>query len=140
MDEMFWLSFSIVLARTLIEIIFFAIGASIFSFLNVVIYRLPKHRGFAKGKSMCTTCGHELSYNDMIPIISWVSLKGKCRYCGAKVSARYTVVETLGGAAAVAATLLLGINWKALLAFIVSGIITVVVFILVDIISEKSKY
>ena len=137
---MFWLSFSIVLARALIEIIFFAIGASIFSFLNVVIYRLPKHRGFTKGKSMCTTCGHELSYNDMIPIISWVSLKGKCRYCGAKVSARYTVVEALGGAAAVAVTLLLGINWKALLAFIVSGILAVVVFILVDIISEKSKH
>ena len=139
MDEMFWLSFSIVLARTLIEVIFFAIGASIFSFLNVVIYRLPKHRGFTKGKSMCTSCGHELSYNDMIPIISWISLKGKCRYCGAKVSARYTVVEALGGASAVVSTLLLGINWKAFLAFVVSGVVTVVVLILVDIMLEKSK-
>lgn len=136
---MFWLSFSIVLARTLIEVIFFAIGASIFSFLNVVIYRLPRRRGFTKGKSMCTSCGHELSYKDMIPILSWVSLKGKCRYCGAKVSARYTVVEILGGAAAVVATLLLGINWKALLAFALSGIITVAVFILVDIIQGKTK-
>lgn len=139
MDAMFWLSFSIVLARTLIEIVFFSIGASIFSFLNVIIYRLPKHRGFTRGKSMCTSCGHELSYKDMIPIISWVSLRGKCRYCGAKVSARYTVVEALGGGVAVAATLILGINWKALAAFVICGILTVVVFILVDKMREDKK-
>ena len=139
MDTMFWLSFSIVLARTLIEIVFFSIGASIFSFLNVIIYRLPKHRGFTKGKSMCTSCGHELSYKDMIPIVSWISLRGKCRYCGAKVSTRYTVVEALGGGVAVAATLILGINWKALAAFVICGILTVVVFILVDKMREDKK-
>lgn len=74
-----WLSFSIIAARTLIEIIFFAIGASIFSFLNVIIYRLPRHKQFTLGRSMCTTCGHELSRKDLIPILSWISLRGKCR-------------------------------------------------------------
>ena len=72
-----WLGISIIAARVLIEIIFFAIGASIFSFLNVIIYRLPRKMQFTLGKSMCTTCGHELFMKDMIPIISWISLKGK---------------------------------------------------------------
>ena len=127
-----WLEFSIIAARVLIEIIFFAIGASIFSFLNVIIYRLPRHKQFTLGHSMCTTCGHELVRKDLIPIISWVSLRGKCRYCGAKISARYTIVEMLGGAFAVLWTLLLGIKWLALLAFLASGVLVVVLCILYD--------
>ncbi len=127
-----WLSFTIIAARTLIEIIFFAIGASIFSFLNVIIYRLPRHMQFTLGHSKCTTCGHELARKDLIPIISWTKLRGKCRYCGAKISARYTIVEVLGGCFAVLWTLVLGINWLALLAFLASGVLTVVLYILYD--------
>ena len=126
------LELSIILARTLIEIIFFAIGASIFSFLNVVIYRLPRRMGFTLGKSMCTSCKHELSARDLIPIISWTSLRGRCRYCGEKISVRYTIIELIGGAAAVLATLLLGINFKALAAFIAAGVIAVVICIIYD--------
>ena len=135
---MFWLEFTIIAARTLIEIIFFAIGATIFSFLNVVIYRLPRHKGYVKGKSMCTTCGHTLYRKDLVPIISWVKLKGRCRYCGAKILVRYTIVEMLGGAAAVAATLILGISLWALLAFLLAGVFTVVVCIAYD--TAKAKH
>ena len=127
-----WLEFTIILARILIEAVFFAIGASVFSFLNVIIYRLPRHKQFTLGHSMCTSCGHELTMRDMIPILSWVSLRGKCRYCGAKISARYTIVEVLGGCFAVLWTLDLGINWLALLAFLASGVLTVVLYILYD--------
>ena len=127
-----WLTISIILARTVIEIVFFAIGASIFSFLNVIIYRLPRHIQFTLGHSKCTTCGHELTMRDMIPILSWVSLRGKCRYCGARVSARYTIVEMLGGIFAVLWTLLFGIKWPALLAFLASGVLTVVLYIVYD--------
>ena len=136
-----WLEFSIIAARVLIEIIFFAIGASIFSFLNVIIYRLPRRKQFTLGHSACTTCGHELTMRDMIPILSWLKLRGRCRYCGAKVSARYTVVETLGGAFAVLWTLLFGIKWPALLAFLASGVVIVVLCILYDKIchSENSE-
>ena len=126
-----WL-FQIIVARTLIEIIFFAIGASIFSFLNVIIYRLPRGMQFSFGKSMCTTCKHELARKDLIPIISWVSLRGKCRYCGAKISARYTIVEILGGVSAVVCTLCIGINLWALLAFLLSGVIVTALYILYD--------
>ena len=126
------LEIAIIFARTIIEIIFFAIGASIFSFLNVVIYRLPRHAQFTSGKSMCTSCKHELASNDLIPIISWIRLKGKCRYCGEKISARYTVVESIGGVSAVVWTLVLGINMWSLLAFLLSGIVTVAAFIIYD--------
>ncbi|MBR6403542.1 MAG: prepilin peptidase [Eubacterium sp.] len=127
-----WLEISIIAARVLIEIIFFAIGASIFSFLNVIIYRLPRKMQFTLGKSMCTTCGHELFMKDMIPIISWISLKGKCRYCEAPISPRYTVVEALGGLLAVLWTLLYGIKPMAALCFVLSCVATVVLFIVYD--------
>lgn len=128
---------SIIVANILIEIIFFAIGASIFSFLNVVIYRLPRGMQFSLGKSMCTTCKHELVRKDLIPIISWISLRGKCRYCGAKISARYTIVEMLGGISAVLCTLFIGINLWALLVFLISGVVTVVLYILYDKIKKQ---
>ena len=127
-----WLEFTIILSRIFIEIIFFAIGASIFSFLNVIIYRLPRHMQFSLGHSMCTTCGHQLTMRDMIPILSWISLRGKCRYCGAKISARYTIVEMLGGVSAVVCTLCIGINLWALLAFLLSGVIVTALYILYD--------
>ncbi len=126
------LEIAIILARTLIELIFFAIGASVFSFLNVVIYRLPRYIQFSLGKSMCTSCGHSLAPNDLIPIISWVSLKGKCRYCGEPISARYTIVESIGGVSAVICTLVLGINVWALVAFLISGVVTVAAYIAYD--------
>ena len=130
--EYIMLEIAIIFARTLIELIFFAIGASIFSFLNVVIYRLPRHIQFSLGKSMCTSCGHSLAPNDLIPIISWVSLKGKCRYCGEPISARYTIVESIGGVSAVICTLVLGINVWALVVFLISGVVTVAAYIAYD--------
>ncbi len=135
--EYYILEITIILARVLIEIVFFAIGASVFSFLNVVIYRLPRKIQFTLGKSMCTSCGHKLAANDLVPIISWLSLKGKCRYCGEPISVRYTVVELIGGVSAVACTLILGIKIWALLAFIVSGILTVAAYIIYDSIKGK---
>ena len=134
-----WLEISIIAARTLIEIIFFAIGASIFSFLNVIIYRLPRKKQSTKGKSMCTSCGHELVMKDMIPIFSWVSLRGKCRYCGTPVSARYTLVELLGGFFAVMWTMYYGVKPMAAAAFLISCVVTVVVFIMFDKILKKHE-
>ena len=129
---MTWLVFSIIVSKVIIEIIFFMIGASIFSFLNVVIYRLPLHMGFVEGKSMCPKCKHTLYNKDLIPIISWLSLRGKCRYCGTPISVRYTIVEFLGGIAAVLCTMLIGINIFALLAFLAVGVLTVVTCIIYD--------
>lgn len=75
----------------------FIFGICVGSFLNVCIYRLPKNEGLIKRNSHCMTCGEEIKRRDLIPIISWCLLKGKCRACGAKISPRYTVVEALNG-------------------------------------------
>lgn len=81
----------------ILTIFIFILGSCIFSFLNVVIYRLPRKLNFVTGRSMCTSCGHTLGFFDMIPVIGWVFLRGKCRYCKERVSARYPAVELLGG-------------------------------------------
>lgn len=107
-------------------------GMCIFSFLNVVIYRVPQHMNFVTGRSHCTHCGHVLSGLDMIPVISWICLRGKCRYCKAPVSARYTVVELLGGALALLCAYQYGIRWKALIVFTFFAVLTVVAFVDAD--------
>lgn len=82
---------------TVIYIFMFIFGVCVGSFLNVCIYRLPIGESLTKKNSHCMTCGEEIKRYDLIPIISWCLLRGKCRHCGAKISPRYTVVEFLNG-------------------------------------------
>ena len=74
------------------------LGLCVGSFLNVLIYRIPKGEEFVKTPSHCMTCGHNLSWYENIPLISWLLQGGKCRACGVKLSAQYPVVEALNGA------------------------------------------
>ncbi|MCD7742463.1 MAG: prepilin peptidase [Ruminococcus sp.] len=78
-----------------IYIFVFLFGAVVGSFLNVCIYRLPKEESLIKSNSHCMSCGTPILRRDLIPILSWCLLKGKCRACGEKISPRYTVVEAL---------------------------------------------
>lgn len=80
---------------SVIYVFVFIFGACVGSFLNVCIYRLPKEESLIKRNSHCMTCGEPIKRRDLIPIISWCILRGKCRSCGAKISPRYTVVELL---------------------------------------------
>ncbi|MCR5102390.1 MAG: prepilin peptidase [Butyrivibrio sp.] len=82
---------------TLILILIFMIGASIFSFLNVVAYRSVKKESFVKGRSYCPSCGHQLGATDLIPIISYITLLGKCRYCKKHIPVKDTIFEIIGG-------------------------------------------
>ncbi len=75
----------------------FLFGVCIGSFLNVCIYRLPLGESLIKQNSHCMTCGTPIRKRDLIPVISWCMLRGKCHSCGAKISPRYTVVELLNG-------------------------------------------
>lgn len=75
----------------------FILGLCIGSFLNVLIYRLneegvPK---FWQGRSICPNCKHQLSWQDNIPLLSYIFLKGKCHYCHKKISIQYPVVELI---------------------------------------------
>lgn len=78
-------------------VLFFIFGLIIGSFLNVVIFRLAKAESFLFGHSHCQSCNHELGPSDLIPVFSFVYLRGKCRYCKAKISWQYPIVELLSG-------------------------------------------
>lgn len=70
-------------------------GALAGSFLNVCILRIPEGQSFVTGRSHCPHCGHQLRFPDMIPVLSWLIIKGRCRYCKAPVSLQYPAVELL---------------------------------------------
>jgi len=73
----------------------FAFGSCIGSFLNVVIYRLPRDKSLVTPPSACPACNERIRFYDNIPLISWLLLGAKCRYCKARISPRYFVVELL---------------------------------------------
>jgi leader peptidase (prepilin peptidase)/N-methyltransferase len=75
----------------------FAIGASIGSFLNVVIYRLPRDLSLVSPGSQCPNCHNHIRFYDNIPLFSWLILRAKCRYCKTPISSRYFVIELLTG-------------------------------------------
>ncbi|HIX07464.1 MAG TPA: prepilin peptidase [Candidatus Borkfalkia faecipullorum] len=74
-------------------VLFAVLGLCIGSFLNVLIYRLPRGMNLAKPASHCTVCGHKIAWYDNIPLLSYLILRGKCRSCGARISPRYFLVE-----------------------------------------------
>lgn len=86
----------------------FLIGACFFSFLNVVIYRVPRNISYVKGFSFCPTCGHRLYLWDMVPVFSYIFLRGKCRYCKTHIPVRDTLTELLGGTLAILTVLRFG--------------------------------
>lgn len=75
----------------------FLFGAIIGSFLNVVIFRYHSGATFF-GRSMCFSCGKTLSWRDLIPVFSFLALRGKCRFCLSKISIEYGIVEAITGA------------------------------------------
>jgi leader peptidase (prepilin peptidase)/N-methyltransferase len=86
--------------------LFLAPGLALGSFLNVVAARVPLRRSIVSPASACMGCGEEIAWYDNIPLASWIVLRGRCRSCGASISARYPAVEL------VTALLLAGCVWK----------------------------
>src|SRR5688572_1591793 len=82
-------------AKVLLYAWLFALGATVGSFLNVVVYRLPRGLNLAIPGSFCPACGHPIRLSDNVPILSWLALRGRCRDCGARISPRYLFVEML---------------------------------------------
>lgn len=90
--------------------IIFIFGIVIGSFLNVCILRIPKEESIVTVSSHCMSCGHDLKWYDLFPLFSWLFLGGKCRYCKAKISAQYPIVEAVNGALYVVVFLVNGIS------------------------------
>lgn len=79
------------------EALLFIYGIVLGSFYNVVIYRLPVGKSIVKPPSACGACHHRLTPIELIPILSYIAQKGKCKSCGEKISIRYPMIELLTG-------------------------------------------
>lgn len=73
------------------------LGLVMGSFCNAWAWRIVHGESIARGRSHCALCGHTLAPRDLIPLVSWLLLRGKCRYCGAPISPRYPAVELISG-------------------------------------------
>lgn len=79
-------------------IIITALGACVGSFLNVCILRIPKGESIVTGPSHCMACGKRLRWWELVPVVSWIGLRGRCARCKAKISAQYPAVEAANAA------------------------------------------
>jgi leader peptidase (prepilin peptidase)/N-methyltransferase len=87
------------------------VGLVVGSFLNVVIYRVPRKESVVHPRSHCPACDTPIAERDNIPVLSWVLLGGRCRACGARISVRYPLVELATAGLFVAAALRFGADW-----------------------------
>jgi leader peptidase (prepilin peptidase)/N-methyltransferase len=93
------------------------LGLLVGSFLNVVIWRVPRGGSVVSPPSACPRCGHPIRARDNVPVASWLVLRGRCRDCGEPISPRYPFVELVTGLLFAGATLHVGVRW-ALPAFL----------------------
>lgn len=99
----------------LLYVIVFVYGILIGSFSNVLILRLPIKENIATHRSHCMKCGKQIKWYDLVPLVSYIFLKGKCRYCGTKISAQYPLVEAANGFGYVLVFMVNGINFSSIL-------------------------
>ena len=112
-----------------IYIIIFILGIVIGSFLNVCIYRIPKHEDIIKERSHCLKCGDSLKWYELIPLVSYILQGGKCRHCKTNISIQYPIIEFLNGAWYVVVFFYNGVKLDSLL-FAICGSILIVLSII----------
>lgn len=111
---------------TVNAIIFFVLGLVIGSFLNVLIYRVDELSTIFYTRSHCRNCKRLLQWNDLIPFISFILLKAKCRYCGSKISMQYPLVELFTGLLFLLFYLTMGFSLGMVIYLIIFSILIVV--------------
>ena len=109
--------------------IVFIFGILIGSFLNVCIYRIPKHENITTTRSHCMVCGNVIKWYDLIPILSYILLRGKCRFCNAKLSVQYPIVELLNGSLYCLILVVKGFNLQSVLTMAATSALIVITFI-----------
>lgn len=116
----------------IISLLIFILGLCVGSFLNVCIYRIPKKESIVFGASHCTKCHTPIKPYDLIPLISYLLLGGKCRFCKNKLSIRYPLIELLTGVLYVVVFFIFGLSLKTLIGFLFVSILIVASFIDLD--------
>ncbi|MDD3726483.1 MAG: prepilin peptidase [Candidatus Ratteibacteria bacterium] len=121
-------------------IIIFILGLIFGSFANVVIYRLPKGKSIVSPGSQCPSCGKNILWYDNIPLLSYILLRGRCRFCKASISYRYFVVELITGLLFLALYLKFGLTIDLsiyalfILCLLIMGFIDIDTYLISDII------
>jgi leader peptidase (prepilin peptidase)/N-methyltransferase len=110
----------------------FIVGSILGSFLTVVIYRVPRGESIVRPPSACPACGTRLRAWDNIPILGYIMLIGRCRYCGARISARYLAIELLAASLPVLLYLQLGIGREFFLYWPLTCVLLVLAFVDLD--------
>jgi leader peptidase (prepilin peptidase) / N-methyltransferase len=105
------------------------LGLVIGSFLNVVIYRLPRRESIVRPASRCPQCGNPIRFYHNLPVLGWLVLGGKCRDCGTRISVRYPLVEGITGIAFALAFWRLGFTWSLAVAWAFIAAMVAIAFI-----------
>ncbi len=113
-------------------IVSFIMGTIFGSFYNVCIYRIPENQSISSPPSHCYNCNARLKPIDLIPILSWVSLRGKCRYCNIKVSPRYSIIELLTGILFMLIYIDFGYDFLSLYYMVLISLLIIITFIDID--------
>ena len=119
----------VVLWETIIAGFIFLMGASIGSFLNVVIYRLPANESIVHPRSRCPKCGHQITWYENIPILSYILLGAKCKECKSPISIQYPMIELLTATLALAIYFKFGLSWSLPVYFVFAAALIAVTFI-----------
>ncbi|HPT77847.1 MAG TPA: prepilin peptidase [Candidatus Atribacteria bacterium] len=107
----------------------FLLGLFIGSFFNVCIYRIPYERSIVFPPSHCPSCSHRLGTLDLIPVFSYLLLKGKCRYCGSRISVQYPLIELLTGGVFLYLYLHFGLTWQLLTSIVLVSLLLIMTVI-----------
>ena len=112
--------------QTLYLIIFFILGLLMGSFFTVVGSRLPNHENFMNSRSYCDKCHHRLSLLDMVPIISFLLLRGRCRYCKGKIDALSSYMEFFTGVLFALGFYVYGFSYELLIALGIVSMLSII--------------
>lgn len=128
----------------ILYILIFCIGTLFGSFFTLAVYRIPIRQDITHTRSYCPNCNHKLGFWDMIPVLSYVFLGGKCRYCKQKIRPRYLLLEILSGIVFVLFALsiklsIFSFNQSILVYFIVGLLYIAALFIIAGIDKERIR-
>lgn len=119
--------------RVYLIVITFILGLVMGSFCNAWAWRVVHGEKIQRGRSHCPRCGHTLAAKDLVPLFSWLFLKGRCRYCGEPISRRYPLAELISGLYYVSVVLTYGLSLDALRLVLAGSVVLIMSLVDIDI-------